>query len=95
MSSHHEVHLQHFFNQNAEKAQNLIRYYKQCLKVVFNDPPFERQTSKKANGEPLTIVKPNFLCLQCNVITNIKSRLDHGEEKKHRFCMDLILAGGR
>ncbi|KAH8590918.1 hypothetical protein B0O99DRAFT_520500 [Bisporella sp. PMI_857] len=83
------LHLQKVLNHSSpQTVQNTIEHYRQCLKVVFNGGPTLRQTSKTKTQRPLTVVKPNFLCLQCDAITTSKNRLQHGEETKHRIYIE-------
>lgn len=66
----------------AQKLPEMIRHYKDCLRVIYNDPVVP-QTSK-AKGTTLT---PNYLCLHCTeTVATAQSSLKHGAKTGHRIC---------
>lgn len=72
---------------SSERMKNTIQYYKNCLRVIFDNTPIVPQTSKTPKGQPLTSLTPNYLCLQCTTTTTATDRIHHGTETLHRFCM--------
>jgi hypothetical protein len=66
----------------AQKLPEMIRHYKDCLRVVYNDPVVP-QTSK-VKGTTLT---PNYLCLHCTeTVATAQSSVKHGAKTGHRIC---------
>lgn len=57
------------------------------LKNIFEQTPIVPQTSKNSDGQVMTSLTSNYLCLQCSTIVNEEDRLKHGTKKQHRFCM--------
>ncbi|TVY33909.1 putative ubiquitin carboxyl-terminal hydrolase [Lachnellula subtilissima] len=68
----------------AQKLPEMIRHYKDCLRVIYNDPVVP-QTSK-AKGTTLT---PNYLCLHCTeTVATAQSSLKHGAKTGHRIYVE-------
>jgi ubiquitin carboxyl-terminal hydrolase 22/27/51 len=75
---------------SEDRLNNTVKNYKQALRAIFDKDIREIgsiQTSKGVSGLPLTTLTPNYLCLQCNATTTASSRIEHGTETAHRFCM--------
>jgi hypothetical protein len=85
------AHLQLFLGPGPQnRLKETISYYKDILGVIFDGTPIVRQTSQltKANNDKgLVTLTPNYLCLQCSATTTDQSRLAHGSDTRHRFCM--------
>ncbi|TVY84341.1 putative ubiquitin carboxyl-terminal hydrolase [Lachnellula suecica] len=68
----------------GSKLPEMIRNYKECLRVVYNDPVVP-QTSK-GKGTTLT---PNYLCLHCSeTAATAQSSIKHGAKTGHRIYVE-------
>lgn len=80
-------HVQLLLSQSQEVMNSSIAHYKMILRGIFDTSPIIPQTSTNPEGQPVTSLTSNYLCLQCPVTVEEADRLDHGTEKLHRFCM--------
>ena len=62
-------------------------HYKIILRKIFDQAPVVPQTSKAADGQPVTTLTSNYLCLQCPMTLTQDEIVKHGNKKSHRFCM--------
>jgi ubiquitin carboxyl-terminal hydrolase 22/27/51 len=74
------------FNMGQEVINTSIQHYKMILRSIFDNNTVVPQTSKAADGQPLTSLTSNYLCLQCPVTVTEEERIKHGSKKQHRFC---------
>lgn len=65
---------------------NAVQYYKMLLRVIFDGEPIVPQTCKGSDGQIVTSLTSNYLCLQCSTIASEEERIKHGNKKSHRFC---------
>ena len=84
-----EEHVERLFTQNQEVINTSISHYKMILRVLFDHSPLTPQTARSLNGQSVTSLTSNYLCLQCPTILTEEERLKHGTKKSHRFCMCL------
>lgn len=56
------------------------------LRVIFDNTPLVPQTCKGPDGQIVTSLTSNYLCLQCSTIVPEEERSKHGNKKSHRFC---------
>jgi ubiquitin carboxyl-terminal hydrolase 22/27/51 len=68
--------------------------YKSALRCIFDSSPIIAQTTKNPDGQPVTSLTSNYLCLQCPATVTEDDRLKHWTKKSHRFCTPAP-AGGR
>ena len=80
-------HVQRLFAQGQETINTSIFHYKIILRKIFDQPPIVPQTSKSPDGQPITNLTPNYLCLQCPTTLVQEDIGKHGNKKSHRFCM--------
>jgi hypothetical protein len=80
-------HVQQLFSQGQDTINTSIFHYKIILRKIFDQPPIVPQTSKSADGQPITNLTPNYLCLQCPTTLVQEDIGKHGSKKSHRFCM--------
>lgn len=72
----------------GQESMNLsVAHYKMILRGIFDNTPIVPQTSKSTDGQALTTLTSNYLCLQCPTTVTEEDRLKHGSKKMHRFCM--------
>jgi hypothetical protein len=64
-----------------------IKHYKMILRTIYDNTPIVPQTSKSADGQPVTSLTSNYMCLQCPTTVSDEDQLKHGNKKNHRFCM--------
>lgn len=64
-----------------------IQYYKMLLRVIYDGNPLVPQTCKGLDGQIVTSLTSNYLCLQCSSIVPEEERTKHGNKKSHRFCV--------
>lgn len=83
-------HVQRLLSQTQEVTNTSIAHYKMILRGIFDSIPIVPQTSKTSDGNPLTTLTSNYLCLQCPSTVTEEERLKHGNKKMHRFCMSWI-----
>ncbi|KAK1984311.1 ubiquitin carboxyl-terminal hydrolase [Colletotrichum cereale] len=81
-------HIQRLFTQSQEVTTQSVHHYKMILKNIFEQTPIVPQTSKNSDGQAMTSLTSNYLCLQCSTIVNDEDRLKHGTKKQHRFYVD-------
>lgn len=86
-TSYHTEHVQRMFSQTQDITNTSIQHYKMILRSIFDSNTVVPQTSKAADGQPVTSLTPNYLCLQCPVTLTEEERIKHGNKKSHRFCM--------
>lgn len=80
-------HVQQLFSQGQDTINTSIFHYKIILRKIFDQPPIVPQTSKATDGQPITNLTPNYLCLQCPTTLVQEDIGKHGKKKSHRFCM--------
>lgn len=71
---------------SPEGLQTSITHYKAILRKIFDSTPIVPQTSTGPNGQAVTSLTSNYLCLQCPATVTEEDRLKHGQKKSHRFC---------
>lgn len=81
-------HVERLFTQNQEVINTSISHYKMILRVLFDHSPLTPQTARSLNGQSVTSLTSNYLCLQCPTILTEEERLKHGTKKSHRFYVD-------
>lgn len=82
-------HLQKFLGEGPpERLPKTVSAYKYCLRVILDNNPIIPHTSKLHDYMEVTSLTPNYLCLQCPVISTEQNLESHGNDKSHRFCMD-------
>ncbi|CAK7201873.1 hypothetical protein SEUCBS139899_004588 [Sporothrix eucalyptigena] len=81
-------HVEQLFAQGQETINTSIFHYKIILRKIFDQPPIVPQTSKSANGQPITNLTPNYLCLQCPTTLVQEDIVKHGNKKSHRFYVE-------
>ncbi len=70
-----------------------MMHYKIILRKIFDQAPIVPQTFKAPEGQPITTLTSNYLCLQCPMTLIQEDILKHGSKKGHRFCMSQLSAG--
>lgn len=73
-------------SQSQDTTNQSVHHYKMILRNIFEQTPLVPQTSKNNDGQPVTSLTANYLCLQCSSIVSEEERLKHGNKKQHRFC---------
>ncbi|OLN87650.1 putative ubiquitin carboxyl-terminal hydrolase 8 [Colletotrichum chlorophyti] len=81
-------HVQRLLSQSQEVMNHSVHHYKMILKNIFEQAPIVPQTSKNSDGQVITSLTSNYLCLQCSAIVTEDDRLKHGTKKQHRFYVD-------
>ncbi|KAL1899131.1 hypothetical protein Sste5346_003053 [Sporothrix stenoceras] len=81
-------HVQQLFSQGQDTINTSIFHYKIILRKIFDQPPIVPQTSKATDGQPITNLTPNFLCLQCPTTLVQEDIGKHGKKKSHRFYVE-------
>ncbi|KAI1080287.1 ubiquitin carboxyl-terminal hydrolase [Whalleya microplaca] len=81
-------HVQLLLSNSPDITNNSIQYYKMLLRVIFDNTPLVPQTSKNLDGQVITSLTSNYLCLQCSTIVPEEERVKHGNKKSHRFYVD-------
>lgn len=92
-SLNHTEHLRFLLAGPVDTLTTTVSHYKQCIRSIADSNLVVPQTSKTADGQALTTITPNYLCLQCSTTTTAAGRIEHGRETKHRFCMLSIFPG--
>lgn len=80
-------HLQLLLSNGQEALNSCVSHYKMILRGIFDQIPVVPQTSTGSDGQPITSLTSNYLCLQCPSTVTEADRLKHGNKKSHRFCM--------
>lgn len=75
------------FSLNQDVINTSVQYYKAILRTIFDNNTIVPQTSKAADGLPITSLTSNYLCLQCPMTLTEDDMTKHGKQKSHRFCM--------
>lgn len=75
------------FCQTQEVTNTSIQHYKMILRSIFDNNTLVPQTSKAPDGQAVTSLTSNYLCLQCPSTLTEEERTKHGKQKSHRFCM--------
>jgi len=88
-------HVQRLFGQSQDVTNNSISHYKIILRKIFDQAPLVPQTYKTGEGQPITTLTSNYLCLQCPTTLTFGEMKTHGSKKSHRFCkvIDIDIAG--
>ncbi|KAG7105009.1 hypothetical protein VD0002_g5336 [Verticillium dahliae] len=81
-------HVQMLLSQSQDTTNQSVHHYKMILRNIFEQTPLVPQTSKNNDGQPVTSLTANYLCLQCSSIVSEEERLKHGNKKQHRFYVD-------
>ncbi|TDZ35108.1 Ubiquitin carboxyl-terminal hydrolase 8 [Colletotrichum sidae] len=81
-------HIQRLLTQSPEVMNQSIHHYKMILRNIFELTPVISQTTKTPDGQAMTSLTSNYLCLQCSSIVTEDERLKHGTKKQHRFYVD-------
>ncbi|EJT75239.1 hypothetical protein GGTG_05176 [Gaeumannomyces tritici R3-111a-1] len=81
-------HIQLLVTKSPESLQTSITHYKAILRKIFDNTPIVPQTSTGPNGQAITSLTSNYLCLQCPATVTEDDRLKHGNKKQHRFFAD-------
>ncbi|KAH8887064.1 ubiquitin carboxyl-terminal hydrolase-like protein [Thozetella sp. PMI_491] len=81
-------HVQRLFNQDQNITNTSVHHYKAILRGIFDTTPVVPQTSKSTEGNPVTSLTSNYLCLQCPSTVTEEERIKHGTKKAHRFFVD-------
>lgn len=79
-------HVQLLLSQSQDIMNSSIAHYKMILRGIFDQTPIVPQTSMNTEGQPVTTLTSNYLCLQCPTTVSEDDRLKHGTKKQHRFC---------
>lgn len=79
-------HVQRLLSQTQEVTNTSVAHYKMILRGIFDSIPIVPQTSKSSDGNAITTLTSNYLCLQCPSTVTEEERLKHGNKKMHRFC---------
>ncbi|KAK2778296.1 ubiquitin carboxyl-terminal hydrolase 2 [Colletotrichum kahawae] len=87
-------HVQKLFSQSQDVMNSSVFHYKMILKNIFEGTPIVPQTSKNPDGQAITSLTSNYLCLQCSTIVTEDDRLKHGTKKQHRFWSDVDSRSG-
>lgn len=91
-------HVQLFLSSGpVDRFEKTITHYKDSLRAIFDKVPKEIEvihTSTTPQGQEVTTLTPNYLCLQCSAITTAAGRIEHGKEILHRFCMAIFADDG-
>jgi ubiquitin carboxyl-terminal hydrolase 22/27/51 len=74
------------FSQNQDVINTSIQHYKMILRSIFDNNTVVPQTSKASDGQVVTSLTSNYLCLQCPSTLTEEERTKHGNKKSHRFC---------
>jgi ubiquitin carboxyl-terminal hydrolase 22/27/51 len=80
--------MQRLLTQGPDVMNNCISHYKMILRNIFDTTPVVAQTSRNADGLPITSLTSNYMCLQCPTTVTEEERLKHGSKKSHRFYVD-------
>ncbi|KAI1760921.1 ubiquitin carboxyl-terminal hydrolase [Hypoxylon sp. FL1150] len=81
-------HVQLLLSNSPDVMNSSIQYYKMLLRVIFDGNPLVPQTCKGPDGQIITSLTSNYLCLQCSSIVPEEERTKHGNKKSHRFYVD-------
>lgn len=81
-------HVELLFSQGQDTINTSIFHYKIILRKIFDQPPIVPQTSKSPDGQPITTLTPNYLCLQCPTTLVQEDIGKHGQKKSHRFYVE-------
>jgi ubiquitin carboxyl-terminal hydrolase 22/27/51 len=65
-----------------------VQHYKSILRCIFDNVPLIAQTTRGPEGQAITSLTSNYLCLQCPTIVSEDDRIKHGSNKQHRFYVE-------
>lgn len=88
-------HVQLLLSQSQDVMNRSISHYKMILRGIFDTTPLVPQTTTNLEGQAVTTITSNYLCLQCPTTVTEDDRLKHGNKKSHRFCAYSLPHGMR